>query len=202
MTPDKHALVEKLFEEALRRPSEQWSAFLDSAGADAETRSLVESLLATHHEAPTLDCSPAPDDPRARLGGGPEAFVGRRIGGYRITRHIAAGGMGSVYEAIQDLPRRTIALKIMKRGFNLKRFEYESQLLARLRHNGIAQVYDAGTHKDGEVVVPYFAMEYIVGAKPITEYVAQESNFPSSCSAQPRLLCPSAKLGLMARAFW
>jgi len=99
----------------------------------------------------------------------------KRIGQYRIKRAIASGGMGTVYEALQEKPRRTVAVKLMRAGIAsrsaLRRFEYESQLLARLRHNGIAQVYDAGTHKDGEVTVPYFAMEYIVGAKPITDYV-------------------------------
>ncbi|MCO6435482.1 MAG: serine/threonine protein kinase [Phycisphaerae bacterium] len=101
--------------------------------------------------------------------------IPQRIGQYRIKRAIASGGMGTVYEAVQEKPRRTVAVKLMRAGIAsrsaLRRFEYESQLLARLRHPSIAQVYDAGTHKDGEVAVPYFAMEYIVGAKPITDYV-------------------------------
>ena len=57
----------------------------------------------------------------------------------------------------------------------MRRFEYESQVLARLRHPGIAQVFEAGTHDDGSCVVPYFAMEYIPNAKPITQY-AKERN--------------------------
>lgn len=102
------------------------------------------------------------------------AGLPQRIGQYHIKRAIASGGMGTVYEAIQEKPRRTVAVKVMRQGIAsrsaLRRFDYEAQLLARLRHPGIAQVYDAGTHRDGEVVVPYFAMEYIVGAKSITEY--------------------------------
>jgi len=107
---------------------------------------------------------------------GPVGFP-QRIGQYRIQRAIASGGMGTVYEALQETPRRTVAVKVIRAGIAsrsaLRRFEYESQLLARLRHNGIAQVYEAGTHRDGEVTVPYFAMEYIVGARPITDYVVQ-----------------------------
>ena len=103
------------------------------------------------------------------------AGVPKRIGQYSIKRAIASGGMGTVYEALQEKPRRTVALKLMRAGIAsrsaLRRFEYEPQLLARLRHPGIAQVYDAGTHRDGEVTVPYFAMEYVVGAKPVTDYV-------------------------------
>jgi thiol-disulfide isomerase/thioredoxin len=98
----------------------------------------------------------------------------RRIGPYTIKRKIASGGMGTIFEAVQDQPRRTVAVKVMKRGVaspeSLRRFEYESQLLARLRHPGIAQVYEAGTHDDGFGAVPFFAMEYIPNAKPITEY--------------------------------
>ena len=87
----------------------------------------------------------------------PSAPLPKRIGQYRIKRAIASGGMGTVYEAIQEKPRRTVALKLMRAGITsrsaLRRFEFESQLLARLRHPGIAQVYDAGTHRDGEVTV-------------------------------------------------
>jgi tetratricopeptide (TPR) repeat protein/adenosine/AMP kinase len=97
-----------------------------------------------------------------------------RIGAYRVKRAIASGGMGTVYEAVQEQPRRTVAVKVMKQGISsrsaLRRFEYESQILARLRHPGIAQVYEAGMHDDGTGGVPFFAMEYIAGAKTFVEY--------------------------------
>jgi len=58
--------------------------------------------------------------------------------------------MGTVYEATQDNPRRVVAVKVMKQGIAsksaLRRFEYEGQILGRLRHPGIAQIYEAGTH--------------------------------------------------------
>ena len=98
----------------------------------------------------------------------------RRIGKYHVKRLIASGGMGTVYEAIQENPHRVVALKIMKRGVTSKnahrRFEYESQVLARLRHACIAQVYEAGVHEDVSGPLPYFAMEYIPNAKSITAY--------------------------------
>ena len=77
----------------------------------------------------------------------------RRIGNYQIRRVIASGGMGTVYEAVQENPRRSVAVKVMKHGVTsasaLRRFEYESQLLARLSHPGIAQIHEAGTHEGG-----------------------------------------------------
>ena len=91
----------------------------------------------------------------------------RRIGSYQIRRVIASGGMGTVYEAVQENPRRSVAVKVMKHGVTsasaLRRFEYESQLLARLSHPGIAQI-----HEGPEGAVPFFAMEYIghAGGRP------------------------------------
>ncbi len=100
-----------------------------------------------------------------------------RIGKYRIKRVIASGGMGTVYEAVQEQPRRHVALKVMKRGITsrsaLRRFEFESQLLARLRHPNVAQVYEAGTHDDGHGGVPFFAMEYVPGAKTVTSFARE-----------------------------
>jgi tRNA A-37 threonylcarbamoyl transferase component Bud32 len=100
----------------------------------------------------------------------------KSIGGYRIKRVLATGGMGTVYEALQEQPRRTVAVKVMKHGVAsrsaMRRFEYESQLLARLRHPGVAQIYEAGTHDDGTGAVPFFAMEYIRNAKSITGFAS------------------------------
>ncbi len=109
------------------------------------------------------------------------ARVPDRIGRYHIKRAIASGGMGTVYEATQDNPRRVVAVKVMKQGIAsksaLRRFEYEGQILGRLRHPGIAQIYEAGTHHDPAApgaAVPYFAMEYIPNAKTITKYADEK----------------------------
>jgi tRNA A-37 threonylcarbamoyl transferase component Bud32/tetratricopeptide (TPR) repeat protein len=118
--------------------------------------------------------TPGTSDPTVVTASVDRRALPERIGRYRVRRLIGFGGMGAVYEAMQEQPRRTVALKVMKPGVAsrsaLKRFEYESQLLARLRHPGIAQVYEAGTHDDGLGPTPYFAMEYIPGGQSITEY--------------------------------
>ncbi|HTG73307.1 MAG TPA: serine/threonine-protein kinase, partial [Terriglobia bacterium] len=99
--------------------------------------------------------------------------VGVMVGRYRIVRIIGEGGMGAVYEAEQELPRRTVALKVIKPGLSspqlLRRFEQESQALGRLQHVGIAQIYEAGTADTGFGPQPYFAMEFIRG-KTLLEY--------------------------------
>jgi serine/threonine protein kinase/Flp pilus assembly protein TadD len=89
------------------------------------------------------------------------------IGHYRILRLLGEGGMGAVYEAEQESPRRVVALKVIKSGFAsapaLRRFEQEAQALGRLQHAGIAQIYEAGMASIGSGLQPYFAMEYIHG---------------------------------------
>lgn len=90
-----------------------------------------------------------------------------RIGRYRIVRLIGQGGMGAVYEAMQDKPERRVALKVIKSGVAseeaLRRFEQETHLLGKLHHPGIAQIYEAGTADSGHGPQPYFAMELIQG---------------------------------------
>ena len=99
---------------------------------------------------------------------------GTAIGHFTLKRLIGSGGMGRVYEARQENPRRTVAIKVMNRGMAsrsaLRRFEFEAQLLARLKHPGIAQIHEVGTHDDGSGGVPWFAMEYIGNAKSLTDY--------------------------------
>ena len=93
-----------------------------------------------------------------------------RIAHYSIVRLLGEGGMGAVYEAEQDSPRRPVALKVVRPGLAspalLKRFTHEAQILGRLHHPGIAQVYEAGLAADGQ---PFFAMELIRGL-PLDEY--------------------------------
>ena len=75
------------------------------------------------------------------------------IGRYRIIRAMGEGGMGAVYEAEQDSPRRKVALKVIKAGVVsrnlLLRFEIEAQILGKLDHPGIATIFEAGTFDGG-----------------------------------------------------
>jgi hypothetical protein len=98
-----------------------------------------------------------------------------QIGHYRIIRLIGEGGMGAVYQAEQEQPRRTVALKVIKSAWAnaelVRRFELESEALARLQHPGIAQVYEAGAADSESGPQPYFAMEFIHG-QTLCEYAA------------------------------
>jgi len=97
-----------------------------------------------------------------------------RIASFRLLGVIGVGGMGKVYLAMQDRPRRHVALKVMKGAAvseqALRRFEFEAELLARLVHPGIAQIYEAGAWDDGDGAEPYFAMEYVPSARSMTAF--------------------------------
>ena len=100
---------------------------------------------------------------------------GTKIGNYELIELIGEGGMGLVYQAQQQEPKRKVALKIVKLGMDTKqvvaRFEAERQTLALLAHPNIAHVFDAGTTETGR---PYFVMEYVEG-KSITKYCDEHS---------------------------
>src|SRR5688572_3667627 len=140
-----------------------------AALGDACPRCLLElGFDSSSGDSDSVLATPAP-----ATAGPPEAPSPLVVARYRLLRLIGEGGMGAVYEAEQDLPRRNVALKIIKPGLAtpalLRRFEQESQALGRLQHPGIAQIYEAGTADTGLGPQPYFAMEFIHG-KTLTEY--------------------------------
>ncbi len=88
-----------------------------------------------------------------------------RIAGYRIVGLLGRGGMGVVWEAEQERPRRRVALKVMRRDHRVdemhaRMFFREAETLARLKHPNIAAIYESG-HTDGGH--DYFAMELVQG---------------------------------------
>jgi serine/threonine protein kinase len=182
MIDEQWQRVQELFEEALTHPMEERASFLaEACGDDADTRVEVESLLEhDRHTESRFMRVPEGSSADDRIGVSHlDPLIGKRIGEYTVKSAIASGGMGTVYEAEQENPKRIVALKVMRRGvasrYAMRHFEHESKILARLRHPNIAQVYAAGTHvagTDSGEGVPFFAMEFIPEAQTITEYAS------------------------------
>jgi non-specific serine/threonine protein kinase/serine/threonine-protein kinase len=87
------------------------------------------------------------------------------IGPYIIAGKLGEGGMGTVFEAEQQNPRRRVALKVMRGGpfvdeERVRMFQREVESLARLKHPNIGAIYDAGRTDTGE---HFFAMELVRG---------------------------------------
>ncbi len=170
--------INELCSQAMAMEESLRDEYLDTAcGEDIALRRAVEVQL-RRDAAMTADMTEHGEKKAAVTPTFGKIMVGSTIACYEITGIIGQGGMGCVYEAIQEKPRRTVALKVMKSGVAsdsaLRRFELESQLLARLRHNGIAQVYDAGTWETEEGTIPWFAMEYIPAASELTTYAKEK----------------------------
>jgi serine/threonine protein kinase len=87
------------------------------------------------------------------------------IGGYRILSVLGRGGMGIVFEAEQNDPRRRVALKVVLGGRyvdeqHIRLFQREASTLARLKHPNIATIHEAGRTDEGQ---HFFAMELVRG---------------------------------------
>ncbi len=148
--PDRTRFVEQACsgDPALRRAVEQMLRLSDSAtveDADAPAPALrFEAFQAARREG-------LPD----------------RVGPYRVISELGAGAMGVVYLAEQRQPRRRVALKVIRPEMMTpereRRFDLEAQALARLRHPGIATIYEAGRADLHGRPHPFFAMELVQG---------------------------------------
>ncbi len=120
----------------------------------------------------------------------PGAHEGRSLGRYRVGRLVGAGGMGSVYEAFDDLLARPVALKVMRADVpanERRRFRREALLGARLLHPGLVRVYDMGLDAGGEA--EWMAMEYLPGTDVLRLLNnARGRNQPLAWSAIVRVL--------------
>lgn len=96
------------------------------------------------------------------------------IPGYDIIERIGSGGMASVYRASQQTFQRDVALKVLRQDLGSdekysERFVQESQIIAKLHHSHIVQVYDVGQFKN----LFYVAMEFLSG-RNLSEMLRQQ----------------------------
>ncbi|MBV9818412.1 MAG: serine/threonine protein kinase [Solirubrobacterales bacterium] len=107
---------------------------------------------------------------------------------YRLEARIAAGGMSTVYRAMDETLERAVAVKLLNRevatdSAQLERFRREARAVAQLSHPNIVGVIDAGDDQDPTHPRPYIVFEYVEGETlkdrirrlrrlPITEAVA------------------------------
>jgi serine/threonine-protein kinase len=84
--------------------------------------------------------------------------------GYRIVRKLGSGGMGDVYEAVDEMLERPVALKVLRPEIAgqpelIERFRVEAVALAKLHHASIATLY-AFFQQQGRYCM---AMEFVRG---------------------------------------
>lgn len=156
MSPELYQRVRKLFDEALEHPESERLEFLKSACAgDQEAFEATSRLLAAHQPAQDLLEHSA-------------TTMMQRIGRYVITRELGRGGMGVVYQAMDPLIGRRVAIKVIHTGafggsgeaaFLRDRLFREARAAGQLFHPGIVTVLDVGQEGD----LAFIAMELVEG---------------------------------------
>ena len=152
------ALAEEFAERCRRGERPNLSEYTQKHPQWAEQiRDLFPALVALERLKPALPRPEVADIPAA-------GAVPERLGDFRILRLVGRGGMGVVYEAIQESLGRRVALKVLPGGYRptphaLERFRLEARAAARLHHTNIVPVFGVGEHEG----VPYYAMQFIQG---------------------------------------
>jgi tRNA A-37 threonylcarbamoyl transferase component Bud32 len=156
MAPELQQRVRQLADRALECPEAERQAFVDNATAgDATLREGVEFLLRT----------------RGASQSGLESTVqySGQIGRYVIRGELGRGAMGIVYDAVDPMIGRRVAIKVISlkadaepRQADLlkERLFREARSAGRLFHPGIVVILDVGVHEDSA----FIAMEHIDGS--------------------------------------
>jgi len=156
--------LDALFQAARRLAGAERDVYLDAECGSDDLRVEVDALLHAHEMADPSALDEAALGESLRLDGD---AVPRQIGPYAVGQRIGEGGMGIVYRAVHRGTGQHVAIKVIRNSRAspalLGRFDREARALGLLRHPGIAQVYDASVHRDGDDSIPYIAMELIDG---------------------------------------
>jgi serine/threonine protein kinase len=155
MSPERHQRVRELFDGALEKPEDERLTYLRSVCPDdPDILGAVLRLLKAHAQ------SDSPFEQGAR--------PVQRIGRYFVTGELGRGAMGIVYEAIDPVINRKIAIKVIRlQGITdateakvmRERLFHEARTAGALQHPGIVAVFDVG--QEGETA--YIAMELVEG---------------------------------------
>ena len=138
------------------------------------------------HQALELATAPEEDD----------ASVPDRLGDFTIVREIGRGGMGMIYEAVQEPFNRRVALKTIRGDYGYRspdseeRFLREQAVLAKLHHTNIVPIFAAG--KEGSL--SFYAMEYVQVLLSVTWCArpGRSSRRPQAASSRLWLRWPAA----------
>jgi WD40 repeat protein/serine/threonine protein kinase len=156
--------VDRLAEEFLERYRRgDRPALTEYKALYPELREQVDDLFPALIEMEQFgSVDPAPTGTATQAGAPPTAP--RQLGDYRILRVIGRGGMGVVYEAVQESLGRRVALKVLPGGAlhnpqSVLRFTREARSAARLHHANIVPVFGVGEQEG----LHYYVMQFIQG---------------------------------------
>lgn len=177
VSPEQRHRSEQIFLDAVERPPAERRQYVTArCGDDPPVLREVESLLAHDGGAAFLDSGALGIRAAALLDerdAAQHSVPSYEIKGFSLIRVLGRGGMATVFEARQEQPPRIVAVKIMHAGPSAvglqRRFQREIEVLSKLAHPGIAQIFDAGVAVARDGPHPFFAMELVRGSS-ITEF--------------------------------
>jgi serine/threonine-protein kinase len=181
MTPEQWRMVSEVFSRAIEVKTEERESLLSAECVDPAVRAEVEQLLVYHDEPSRGMTTPNLETDLAAFYRQESRPLeeGTRVGRFTLKRFIGQGASGMVYEAMQEAPARTVAVKVLPLALahssGFRRFQDEVSALARMQHRGIAQIIESGTSSIGELDTAFVAMEVVPNAQPIVH----------ACSALP-----------------
>lgn len=125
----------------------------------------VEALLQEHDRTTEALATSAVQGARGLVLDAPP----ERVGAFRLLEPIGRGGMGVVWRAEQDEPRRIVAVKLLRNELaapdGWQRLLHEARLLARAQHPAIVPILAAGTEPSPSGLIPYLAMVLVDGKR-------------------------------------
>jgi serine/threonine protein kinase/tetratricopeptide (TPR) repeat protein len=164
-----------------------------------DIRELFPALVLMEEGRRCVEKPPAPDPMRHA-----EAQVPQQLGEYRLLREVGRGGMGVVYEALQESLGRHVALKVlpfnrMVRPEHLERFRREARAAARLHHTNIVPVFGVGEDQG----VHYYAMQFIhgQGLDAVLQEVRRLRDSPNADSSEQQSLAATVAQSMVASRF-
>lgn len=120
-----------------------------------------------------------------------ESLLNSRLGGYVLTRLVAAGGMAAVFEAEHEVTRQPVAIKVLSRDLRnrkdpLARILQEGRVICSLLHEHIVRVLDYGIADDG---VGFVVMELLSGRTLAEVLTAEKRLAPGRAVFVGRQVC-------------
>lgn len=156
MTPERWRQIEELYQAAIELTGEDRAALLAQASPDV--RREVEAMLAQPSRSNLFDRPVWEGEPQPPAA--PLPLPGVQLGQYRIEATIGAGGMGTVFRAVDTRLQRRVAIKFLSDDLAdaaaRRRFQREAQMASSLNHPHILTVYDVGEFEGRQYLVTEF----------------------------------------------
>jgi tetratricopeptide (TPR) repeat protein len=153
-------LVMSLVELALARPPEERERYLHSACAhDSQLFEEVRKYVGWEERMNGFLLEPLYASPSRNLSFEPGELLDGR---FRIVREVAQGGMGIVYEAVDERLERRIAIKCAKPGFR-KRLPPEVRHATEISHPNVCKIFEIHTGSTDHGEIDFLTMEFLEG---------------------------------------